>query len=204
MKTGDNDAATSRLHELRHRFRNSLQIVNSLVGLHARGISDPIAKGAFADLRARLSILSTIFMDLDEEDGESVDLESFVPRIAHKAANLQPGDVACPLELTVASGRMETSRAASLAQILSEMLMDAFRRCGQSGEGSPVEVRLADEGKGQLVLTVGTSGAVQPDTAAQKLSHAIIGSMAQTLDANFRAPEGAGGKARLEFGRDAK
>lgn len=200
MHADANNTAVAELHELRHRFRNSLQTINSLVGLHARGITDPAALGAFADLRVRLTILSTIFMDLDGAVGGSVDLAAFLPQIAHKAANLQPGNAACPLDLDVKSAPMETTRAAILAQILAEMLMDGYRHCEPGTQDRPIEVRLVDGPAARLALTVGQRGCgdAGPATAARKLSQAIIGSMAMTLGATFE-PAAPGGVARLEF-----
>ena len=48
------------VREIHHRVKNNLQLVMSLLNLHARRIRDPRAELAFAEARSRINALATL------------------------------------------------------------------------------------------------------------------------------------------------
>src|SRR5437868_6127433 len=67
------------VHEIHHRVKNNLQLVMSLLNLHARRIRDPRAEAAFAEARSRINALATLHRRLHEpENLQEVDLRWFL------------------------------------------------------------------------------------------------------------------------------
>ena len=68
------------VREIHHRVKNNLQLVMSLLNLHARRIRDPRAELAFAEARSRINALATLHRRLYESESlQEIDLQ-VVPR----------------------------------------------------------------------------------------------------------------------------
>jgi chemotaxis family two-component system sensor kinase Cph1 len=186
-----------RLREMRHRFRNALQFLNSLVGLHARRTSDPQARHAFSDLRARLVTLSWIYDDLGDE-GAAVQLSEFLPRLAHHVAGLHDSGARHELAFDLTQARVSTDRAVTIGQILTELLVAIYGNAGL-GPRRRIEVKLAGAGGRRLRLDVAGTGAGEPRDAgsADPLGMVVVQSLARNLDGQLDA-EGLG-RVALEF-----
>jgi nitrate/nitrite-specific signal transduction histidine kinase len=67
------------LREIHHRVKNNLQLVMSLLNLHARRIRDPRAELAFAEARSRINALATLHRRLYESESlQEIDLKWFL------------------------------------------------------------------------------------------------------------------------------
>lgn len=88
--------------EVHHRVKNSLQIVSSLLSLHARGLSTPAIVATYAAMQARVSALTMVHRWIyDERGADGVDLRALV------------ADLAGALELSLAG---PDHRSVSIAQ----------------------------------------------------------------------------------------
>ena len=69
--------------EVHHRVKNSLQIVSSLLSLHARGLSTPAIVATYAAMQARVSALTMVHRWIyDERGADGVDLRALVADLA--------------------------------------------------------------------------------------------------------------------------
>ncbi|TFU01023.1 hypothetical protein EUV02_11940 [Polymorphobacter arshaanensis] len=69
--------------EVHHRVKNSLQIVSSLLSLHARGLSTPAIVATYAAMQARVSALTMVHRWIyDERGADAVDLRALVADLA--------------------------------------------------------------------------------------------------------------------------
>ncbi len=67
------------VREIHHRVKNNLQLVMSLLNLHARRIRDPRAEMAFAEARSRINALATLHRRLYESESlQEIDLKWFL------------------------------------------------------------------------------------------------------------------------------
>jgi len=67
------------VREIHHRVKNNLQLVMSLLNLHARRIRDPRAEEAFAEARSRINALATLHRRLYESESlQEIDLHWFL------------------------------------------------------------------------------------------------------------------------------
>ncbi|HPU14501.1 MAG TPA: histidine kinase dimerization/phosphoacceptor domain -containing protein [Polymorphobacter sp.] len=69
--------------EIHHRVKNSLQIISSLLSLHARGLSAPAIIATYAAMQARVSALTMVHRWIyDERGADGVDLRALVADLA--------------------------------------------------------------------------------------------------------------------------
>ena len=79
------------VREIHHRVKNNLQLVMSLLNLHARRIRDPRAELAFAEARSRINALATLHRRLYESESlQEIDLQVVPGRSVRRAAARRP------------------------------------------------------------------------------------------------------------------
>jgi len=69
----------TQMDELRHRLRNHLQNMISLISMQIRRARSEETIAALEDLRARFASITSIYIDLDDSSDHPVALEKFVP-----------------------------------------------------------------------------------------------------------------------------
>jgi PAS domain S-box-containing protein len=186
-----------QLRELRHRFKNHIQAMTSLVSLQARRARSPDAAEALEDLRARFEALATLYRDIDQEGQGEVPLRGFLTALAAKIGQLyDPSDrhhIACD----VADVGLTHNQAAVVGQVLTELLINIYRHAFAGREGGSAMIRLVAE-QGWLELTVADDGpgTTKSDAGRGHLGLSIIASLARSLDGTFEhgSGQGAGGQ----------
>jgi two-component sensor histidine kinase len=58
--------------EIHHRVKNNLQIVSSLIAIYAQNIANPVAKGAFRQIIARVDALTLIQRQIERNESEPI------------------------------------------------------------------------------------------------------------------------------------
>ena len=83
----------TQVDELRHRLRNHLQNMISLISMQIRRARNEETIAALEDLRARFASITSIYIDLDDSSDHPVALEKFVPDLVRRIGDLLD---ACP------------------------------------------------------------------------------------------------------------
>jgi PAS domain S-box-containing protein len=175
----------ARIAALRHKFRNQLQSMTSLVGLLGQRLPPGDGREAFLDLRARFEATAISQSDsFTLDDGQR---SRALSQLAHRLVQLY--DARGRHEVTIATGPVKgTARwTESLAQILTELIIDLFRN--GFGDGLPatgrIEVAATDEGGVRLSVShpgpVGESG----PAGSTELGLAIVQSLVRGLGGTF-------------------
>src|ERR1019366_4907569 len=94
-------AKTALTHDIHHRVKNNLQIVSSLLNLQASKISDPAARDALGQTRARIGALAQIHRLLYEESHDSdhgaVNIANLLTALCSQLRAFHPGQTAVHL-----------------------------------------------------------------------------------------------------------
>lgn len=144
-----------RVAALRHRFRNQIQTMTSLVGLFGRRLPHGDCRTAFEDMRARFEAVAfDPFGDADPTDvaARPVDLGALARQL------LSLLDPLFIHRVTIGGGDASASprRAAALAQILAELLIDLVRN-GFDGSPGVAEIAISGAPDGSVRITVSQS-----------------------------------------------
>jgi two-component sensor histidine kinase len=156
------DAKTALTHDIHHRVKNNLQIVSSLLNLQAGKISDPAAREALSQTRARIGALAQIHRLLYEESHDSdhgnVNIASLLNALCSQLRALHRGQSAVHLSCDAASQTVPINNAVPLTLLAVEAVTNAYRH-GFSVDQSGTILLHFDVTGDQATLSVSDDGA---------------------------------------------
>ena len=176
MTEGHDDERPPLLREADHRVRNDLQLISSLVGLHARRAEGEAARTAFQALGRRFGAVSLASRHLVRRGGQEwTDAAALVRDLARDLSPPAGVGVELVLEPVIIPAR----QGAPLALMAGEMIGNAFAHAFPDGRTGRVAVSLARGPEG-FTLSVGDDG-VGMGAAAKGFGLTILQLMTQQL-----------------------
>jgi two-component sensor histidine kinase len=137
--TGAEEAWMLRFRELQHRIKNSLSIIDALIGFQINIAEDPCRSGLEA-LRNRVATISRLYDLLYRAPtGSKVPLDEYLGEIAESLRIRSSGTITWELAALEAA----PGKAISIGLILNEALVNSYKYAGLA----TVQVRLEAEGK---------------------------------------------------------
>ena len=148
------------VREIHHRVKNNLQLVMSLLNLHARRIRDPRAEVAFAEARSRINALATLHRRLYESESlQEIDLKWFLEDLC---AELRRGGLSRGrnVELAVDSPSevIGPDVAVPLGLLVTEAITNAYKHAFNERDGGHIKVQITREAPAALLLTIRDDG----------------------------------------------
>ncbi len=179
------------IREVHHRVKNNLQVVASLLNIHARGATDDSAAAAYASIQRRVDALSVVhrnhYAELEENRGVALR-----PLVSELAANLRASaptqGAAMQIALDVDPFHVSQDVAVSVAFLVTE-IVEFGMLCGATtvsvsiARGAPKVARLAIEMDGP------TGGSPCDQTIISRSTRIITGLARQLRAPLERDPE---------------
>ena len=148
------------MREVHHRVQNSLQLVNSMLGLQERELADPLLAARFAEARRRILAVSAVHRRLWRSDQiQSVGLDTYLRELRDGLVGEWGSGWDDQIRVRAASVLVPTDTAVVLALVVTELLTNAVKHayggapgpidvtvCG--GPGGVVRIAVADRGTG--------------------------------------------------------
>jgi two-component sensor histidine kinase len=164
------DQRTALLHELDHRVKNNLQLISSLMLMQARRAADPAVRAALDAMLERLHAIATVHRRLfQSEDVERFDLSEFIRDLVADLAGSarRPG---LTFQCKLCHAEVSASRAASLALLINELVINAMRHGFPEGRKGTIlidvrkndqelRIEITDDGVGMTGSSGGTRDA---------------------------------------------
>jgi PAS domain S-box-containing protein len=152
------------LKEIHHRVKNNLQVVSSILRLHEKHVTDPVARAAFEASQGRVRSIALLHEKLyQSRDLGSVDLGAYAGSLTTALIRTH-GDNVSRVEVDVESAGVHVpiDLAAPCGLILNELLTNAFKHAfvGRPGPGR-LTIRVCREGN-DITLTVADDGVGLP------------------------------------------
>ncbi|XDA99367.1 histidine kinase dimerization/phosphoacceptor domain -containing protein [Sulfitobacter sp. LCG007] len=172
------DHAERLLEELNHRVMNSLSMIGGIIALEARNMTDETCKAAFAQMRARIDSIASLYRTLSRT--RSVDMvtaDAYLTALVESIVASSDQAENLTLELDVSNARLSTRVAVPLGLIVNELVTNSLKYAyiGRSGgtlgvslsvEGASMTVSVWDDGPGIDVDAPSDSGLGHKLTAA--------------------------------------
>jgi two-component sensor histidine kinase len=191
------------MQELRHRLRNHLQNMTSLISLQIRRARHPETVQALEDLRARFSTLTSIYIDLDEASERPIALDQLIPDLVRRVGELYNPTGRHAISTAIAPCALPGPRAAILGQIVVELVMNVYRHAFGARAGGMIDVALVQVGdRADLRIADDGPGLVEPDGSRTHLGFSIVANLAGALGGTFAHESRGGFIARLRFPLD--
>ena len=190
------------LREVYHRVKNNLQIVDSLILLQSRRLSDPDSRAALEGLRRRIFALGLVHQQLMG----SADLSTFdiAPFLHELAANLAEANATQGIDITVRAAPIDVGLdvAVPLGLLVTELVTNAVKHAFPDGKGT-IEITLDQRPDGGVDLVVRDDGQGFELEAVRKrrgLGADIVRGLVAQLNAKmqFTSNDGSHFEVRLE------
>ena len=154
------------LREIHHRVKNNLQTVSSLLSIQGRGITDEKAREAVNDSRLRVKSMALIHQDLYREgDLTGVQMSDYVAKLANGLVTSYGMADRVQLDLRVRPINLDVDTAVPIGLILNELITNALKYAWPDGRPGRLQVSMAEERDGQLLVDVIDDGIGMKDGA---------------------------------------
>jgi two-component sensor histidine kinase len=186
--------------ELRHRLRNHLQNMTSLISLQIRRAQHPETIEALEDLRVRFATLTSVYIDLDNASELPIALDHFIPDLVRRIGELYDPKSRHTASVRMARVVLPHNRAAILGQIVVELVMNVYRHALTDRRSGTIGVELVlDDIHAVLIISDDGPGLSDPDPSRVHLGFRIVTSLAAALGGTFERVSRDGFTARVRF-----
>jgi PAS domain S-box-containing protein len=198
------------LKEIHHRVKNNMQVVSSMVALHAEGIVDPAMRAELQDLTSRVRSMAMIHEKLYQSpDLSMVEFSEYIRSLlsylwrAYGGAALRVRQI---VELEQVP--LPVSAAVPCGLILNELVTNSLKHAFVGNDGGELKVSLA-QGEGGLVrLCVADNGPGLPMAFdwrhANSLGLRLVQMLAAQLHAEVEMTGEKGTKFEVTFKTEVK
>jgi two-component sensor histidine kinase len=197
------------VREIHHRVKNNLQLVMSLLNLHARRIRDPRAELAFAEARSRINALATLHRRLYESESlQEIDLKWFLDDLC---AELRRGGLSRGRQVElIANSPNEVigpEIAVPLGLLVTEAITNAYKHAFNEGTGGHIYVDVKRPSETTLELAVRDDGSGFDSAAGEDntgLGRSLIEAFVRQLRGELEITGDAGTSLVVRFPAPAK
>lgn len=192
------------MRELRHRVKNSLAVVSSLLNLSREATSDPGVQRVFADLRSRIGSVSAVYEQLDRTGrADIIHLREYIQALVESLnRSYGPSDRRVRIATRLEDLTLETRKALPLGLILNELIINAFKYAYPEGSAGEIRVALTASAGG-MTLIVDDDGVGFPATPeapkGEGTGTKLIELLAGQIEAQISRLPGPGAKVVITF-----
>jgi len=194
------------VREVHHRVKNNLQLVMSLLNLHARRIKDPRAEAAFAEARSRINALATLHRRLYESETlQEVDLRWFLEDLC---VELRRGGLSTgrhiELVMHAVDERIGPEIAVPLGLLVTECITNAYKHAFPGRDRGRIVVEVRRESPATMSILVSDDGvgfdqSAPPGGDAGGLGRSLIDAFVRQLHGEMEIQSGQGTVVRVRF-----
>ena len=188
------------LKELQHRVKNNLQIVSSLLSIHAQGLSDPEALRKFAEIWSHIRALAATYDILFRaENKDIVDFCRIVPELCREVSAANGELVSLTADVS-GEAPVSADNALALSVVLNELITNSIKHA--AGQRVLVRVSCGSDGDRMMLRVVddgpGLPQGFDPDKG-QGFGFKMIGGMIKQAKGELQLYPSPGGGATIEI-----
>ncbi|HOO83608.1 MAG TPA: histidine kinase dimerization/phosphoacceptor domain -containing protein [Prolixibacteraceae bacterium] len=145
------------LKELNHRVKNNLQMVSSLLNLHARQLKDHPAAEALMAGRYRVEALTLIHQKLYRDDVDTkIDIQNYIEDLSKNLVlNFGPEFT---LDLKLEPLILKIDKAIPLGLVMNELITNSLKYGGSDNPAPELKIRIENINEEEVLITVSDNG----------------------------------------------
>jgi len=178
---------TKLTREVHHRVKNNLQVISSLINLHARGAPSPDAVGAYASIQRRVDALAVVHRNhfADVEENRGLNLRAMIGELAASIRATAPErSIGLSITLDMDAYLVNQDVAVAVAFLITETIELAMG----CDPGAQIRVSLKpDTAEKRAVLRVVSRALVESDLLRELVARRY-GRVMEGLSRQLRAP----------------
>jgi two-component sensor histidine kinase len=195
-------ARDSAIKEIHHRVKNNLQIINSLLSLQSRKVTDKAAVAVLDDARGRINALSLIHRSLYEHnDIRTVSVKTFMQElVTHLDQALGAEDLGIRVEASVDEQDVDADLAVPLALFTTEAVTNAIKHAFPDARPGRVLVEYKVRPH-ETLLSISDDGVGSPIPSGSGLGATLMQAFAKQAHGEIEneSLEGGGSAVRLRM-----
>ena len=154
-----NDEKTVMLKEIHHRVKNNLQVVNSLLRIQARAVTDEKVKLMFSVAQSRVVAMARLHEKIyNTKDLKNINVKEHFKLLINDLINSNNLDKDISLNLHIDSIHMSIERLLPLSLIINELISNSLKHAFNDVSLGEVYVKLEAIDRGLCRLIVGDNG----------------------------------------------
>jgi PAS domain S-box-containing protein len=146
--------------ELAHRTKNNMQVINSLLGLQASGISDPKVQEIFKETQNRIMSMAKAHQMLYQaSDLTRIDFKSYLQDLSSgliRSYKFEPDKVRLDFQVETVNVSLETAVTCGL--VVNELITNSLKYAFPENCHGVIRIRLFTEGDQFIHLYIGDDG----------------------------------------------
>jgi light-regulated signal transduction histidine kinase (bacteriophytochrome) len=181
------------MQEVNHRVQNSLQLVNSMLGLQAREVADERVAAHFSQARHRITAISMVHRRLWRSGHiQTVDFGPYIEELRDGLIESWGREWKDHLQVHGLHVLLPTSTAVILALVLTELLTNAVKYA-YGGNPGPIDVRIGRGQSGLRIVVEDQGVGIARDRPSDGFGSRLIRSLVEQLHGELRVRNGAPG-----------
>ena len=154
-----NDEKTVMLKEIHHRVKNNLQVVNSLLRIQARGVTDENVKSMFSAAQSRIIAIARLHEKIyNTKDLKNINVKEHFKLLINDLISSNNLDKDITLNLHIEPINMSIDRLLPLSLIINELISNSLKHAFNDMNIGEVSVRFYTIDKSLCRLVVGDNG----------------------------------------------
>ncbi len=193
------------LSEIHHRVKNNLQVISSLLNLHAGTISDPAALSQFVDAQMQIQSMALVHEHLyQNESFGSVDIHPYVESLCRHLYDVYgASEDRIGLDIDIESLSITMQQAMPVALLLNELVSNSLKYAFPDDASGTIHISIHLVGTDEVEVRVEDDGVGLPDdfdiASSLSLGHTLIYSLAHQLDGTVNLDGDGGTRFTLRF-----
>ena len=192
------------IREVHHRVKNNLQVVSSLLNLHARKVEDPKVLGAIKEGRDRVKSMAFIHQKLYQvEDVRRMAVPDYINDLTNylfTSYQITPEQI--ELTTNIQQLDLDVDTMVPMGLILNELISNALRHAFPDGRTGQISVTFEQKG-GDFLLEVADTGvgiALEQNTAKEKgFGYQLIDTFCKKLKGQIHIQNTSGTSIQFRF-----
>jgi two-component sensor histidine kinase len=176
------------MREVNHRVGNSLQMIASMLTLHANAADNPEVSEALTDATGRVLAVAQVHRRLyTSDDVQSVAVDQYLEALIEDLRRSSESNELAQLTLVAEPVAVDPDRAVAVGVIVNELVTNALKYAYPDGPG-PIRVAVRSTGGGRAMLCVEDDGVGMAPRAEPKstgLGQRIVRAMGEKLGATI-------------------
>jgi two-component sensor histidine kinase len=193
------------MKEIHHRVKNNMAVIQSLLSLQLRDVSDEKSKSYFKDAQNRVKSMSMIHERLSRsEELFKMDLSEFIKSLTYylfQSYGLDPSKVQLVVNIPEITIDVETMMPCGL--IINELVSNAFKYAFPDDRAGVVTIGLLMGKDNEITLSVKDDGAGIPDDLniyeTKSLGLQIVSALTNQIQGDLELVKGNGTEIRITF-----
>jgi len=194
------------LREIHHRVKNNMQVIVSLLRMHARRTDDTRLNEVFDDCRTRINAMAHIHEALYEsEDLSRIDFNTYLNKLCQNLRQIYAGlDNKITLAVKHCNVTLNMDQGVAVGMVISELISNTFKHAFQEDQAGSVSITLSSLNENDIELIIQDDGKGLPDeidihnTSSLGLRLAVA-AVTRELNGSIEVERGVGTRFIIHF-----